>query len=154
MSSGSGSQELLPVTIRLEAGLNSLGVTNMSGVDPEADHVQPAQVRYKPKRATRDRGSATAPDKGVTFVSISARLSKESKVAGRPREADGAGGGNRTHTLLPESDFESDASTSSATPARLSFALLAGGLRVMPSSSTARTTGREYKEGPRRWLLA
>jgi RNA polymerase sigma factor (sigma-70 family) len=29
----------------------------------------------------------------------------------------GAGGGNRTHTLLPESDFESDASTSSATPA-------------------------------------
>lgn len=29
----------------------------------------------------------------------------------------GAGGGNRTHTLLPEPDFESGASTSSATPA-------------------------------------
>ena len=33
----------------------------------------------------------------------------------------GAGGGNRTHTLLPKSDFESDASTSSATPAVTSF---------------------------------
>ena len=30
----------------------------------------------------------------------------------------GAEGGNRTHTLLPEPDFESGASTSSATPAR------------------------------------
>jgi hypothetical protein len=31
--------------------------------------------------------------------------------------SDGAGGGNRTHTLLPETDFESVASTNSATPA-------------------------------------
>src|SRR5581483_1634552 len=30
----------------------------------------------------------------------------------------GAGGGTRTHTLLPETDFESVASTNSATPAR------------------------------------
>ena len=30
----------------------------------------------------------------------------------------GAEGGNRTHTLLPEPDFESGASTSSATPAK------------------------------------
>ncbi len=29
----------------------------------------------------------------------------------------GTEGGTRTHTLLPTSDFESDASTSSATPA-------------------------------------
>lgn len=29
----------------------------------------------------------------------------------------GAGGGNRTHTTLRSSDFESDASTNSATPA-------------------------------------
>lgn len=29
----------------------------------------------------------------------------------------GAGGGTRTHTLLPAADFESAASTNSATPA-------------------------------------
>src|SRR6516164_9477852 len=63
--------------------------------------------------------SAAPRARAAGWESIAATASEPVAVTGRELASGfrGAGGGNRTHTLLPESDFESDASTSSATPA-------------------------------------
>jgi hypothetical protein len=61
--------------------------------------------------ASHERATRREPPQSLDAIDVAKRLQQNL------HNFLGAGGGNRTHTLLPEPDFESGASTSSATPA-------------------------------------
>ncbi len=88
------------------------GTTLLTEFDVDPEHVSI-------KACSLDDPSWLRPDRHLFTSRTPAWLKLNDGLMQYERDCElGAGRGNRTHTLLPEPDFESGASTSSAMPAR------------------------------------